>query len=439
MKNKLTYFVLFNLIVLSSFAQISKTYYNFSGNQTALDLVNCSDGGYLILSSGFILRVEENGGLIWKKPINYFAFMAQETDGGYYIVGHVDSSDYDLGYLAKVDKQGSFLWGKKFKASQKASFRYIKRLSNADLILSLRHYYLGSMPNYKTIRTDSLGNTIWSRGTMNVETSSIVELVSNDIVIIGSDYRENYPPYYPETMWPSKIKYSSNGTQLSWISQSHMDWTRCTASVSDGVNYFIATSNLNYSIFKMGESSIQWTNYFGNLNYNSACTDSINLYLTGSSGDPNWSDMFVISITGDGDFISKYIDSTDYNHHGQKVIIDNDYLVILGHTEKFSNSGFNLCLTKIPIQYILTSNDEIDKKNHSCYRIYPNPTSNMIHFEDLYPNQQKKVNIYNMLGKLELSKENLYNFIDVTELNKGIYLIEISCNSDKKIARFIKK
>ena len=438
MKNILACFILCNMIVLGTNAQISKTYYEYSGNQSALDIVNCSDGGYLILSPGLILRVNEYGGLMWEKHINYFGFMAQETDGGYYIAGNIDSSYFSIGYLVKINKQGDLLWSKKYKYSEMNAFRYIKRLSNSDIILSLRYYLLGSMPNYNTIRTDSLGNIIWSRGTWHVETSDIVELENNDIVVIGSDYRENQPPQFPETKWPSKIKYSSNGAQISWVSQEHMDWTECTASVSDGVHYYTATSNVNYSIFKMGDSLIQWTKYFGNLKYYSICTDTTNLYFTGSLGDPNWADLFVLSITSSGDSISIYLDSEDYNHHGKKIIIDKDSLVILGHAKKFNNSDFDLCLTKIPIQYILTSIGEKIDDDHSKIEIFPNPATSTIYFDDFYPNRQKRINVYNISGKLEFSEKHVNNCIDVSELDSGLYLIEILCGQEKKISKFVK-
>ena len=436
MKNIIVCFILCNMIVLNTNAQITKTYYEYSGNQYAHDIVNCSDGGYLILSSGLILRVDEFGGLIWKKNINYSGFMAQETDGGYYIAGSIDSSFYSSAYLVKINKQGDPLWNKKYNYSDKDVFQYIRRLSNSDLILSLSCHNFGNWPNYYTIRADSLGNIIWNRSTWHVETSSISELENNDIVVIGSDYRENPWPDFSNTMWPSKIKYSSNGTELSWVSQYYMDWTECTASVSDGEYYYTATSNDNYSVFKMGDSLVQWTKYFGDFNYNSICTDTINLYLTGFRG----SDLFVLCVTSDGDSISTYIDREDYVHHGKKIIIDNDSLVILGHAKKFknSNSDFDLCLTKIPIQYILTSIRAKIGDDQSKIKIFPNPATRIIYFDNFYPNKQKRINVYNISGKLEFSAKHVNNCIDISELNSGLYLIEILCEHKKKFAKFVK-
>jgi len=439
MKKIFAVFLLIVLGALESYAQVSKIYYERPGNQGASDIISCSEGGYLFLSSGRVTKVDQNGAVIWENQ-NTSGMKVVETTGGYYIVGSSDSSYYKFGRLTKINKQGDILWSKKFRKQEIAILKHIQRLSNSDLILSLSHYWLGSgFPNYTILKTDSLGNIIWSRGASQNATSSITLLDNSDIVIIGSELRENQPPQFPETCWPFKKKYNSNGSTLSWVAQPHMDWTACTTSISDGEFYYIATSNYNYSVFKMGDSLIHWTKYFGDFRYNSMCTDTNNLYLTGSRGNTNWADLFVLSITSEGDSISTYIDSEDYNHHGVKIIIDKDSLVIIGHAKKFNNSDFDVCLTKMPIQYILTNNKEIVEEHNSALTIYPNPTSTVIYIDNFYPQQQKSVNIYNLSGELELFKLDTENYIDVTDLNQGLYLIEILCGSEKKIAKFIKK
>jgi type IX secretion system substrate protein len=432
--------LLSSLIILESQAQVFKKYYERPGNQYSHDIINCIDGGYLILSTGLVSKVDQNGEVIWEKQLNFFGGKVAETNGGFYIAGSIDSSYFQFGYLVKINKQGDFLWTKEYKKQDIGSLKHIKRLLTGDLILSFSHYWLESgFPNYTILRTDSLGNIIWSRSASQNETSNITILDNNEIVITGSKFQENQPPQFPETCWPFKEKYNISGSTLSHVHLPYMDWTECTASISDGESYYIATSNDNYSVFKMGDSLVHWTNYFGDFEYNSMCTDTNNLYLTGSLGNTNWAELFVLSISCQGDSISTYINGDDYNQHGKKIIIDKDSLVILGHAKKFNTSDFDVFLTKIPIQYILTYNNEVSQVNTTYLEINPNPTSSILYFENFTDKKTKNVKVYNISGELEINTINADNFIDVTELSQGLYLIEILSDKGKKIAKFIKK
>ncbi|MFA7301907.1 MAG: T9SS type A sorting domain-containing protein [Candidatus Shapirobacteria bacterium] len=436
MKKFLVCFILCNIVVLGSQAQVTKKYYEYSSNVYYRDFVKCSEGGYLILASSLILRVDQDGEFLWEKSINFFGTKVQETEGGYYIAGSIDN----IGYLMKINKQGDSLWSRKYVDYEYAIIRYIKQLSNFDLILSLSQHFPGSgFPDYNLIRTDSLGNIIWNQYTVQVQTSEIVELDNNDIVVLGSDFRENQPPQFPESCWPSKIKYNSGGTMTSYLGFTEMDWAECTATVYDGENYYFATDNENYSIFQLENSTVEWTRNYGNFNYYSICTDTNMLYLTGAFGNYNWSRMIILSITKSGDSVSIFKDSEDYVHVGEKIIIDNDNLVVLGQVRKSQNSNYCLCLTKMPISYILTGTTEKLKNDHHQFYIFPNPATNTIYFNDFYPGKQKRVNVYNISGKLELSEKYLHNFIDVSGLNNGLYIIEIFSEGEKLVAKFIKK
>ena len=67
----------------------------------------------------------------------------------------------------------------------------------------------------------------------------------------------------------------------------------------------------------------------------------------------------------------------------------------------------------------------IDNK-YSNIKIYPNPTSDIIHFEGLTLNEFTLINIYDVQGKLILSREiKEQGVIDISEFNNGIYIIKI--------------
>lgn len=85
------------------------------------------DGGYIITgytesySEGkkdvWLVKTDENGDKLWEKTFGYSNFdsgsmVRQTSDGGYIVVGDVNTSGGGLGYvlLIKVDTDGEFLW-----------------------------------------------------------------------------------------------------------------------------------------------------------------------------------------------------------------------------------------------------------------------------------------------------------------------------------------
>jgi hypothetical protein len=71
-------------------------------------------------------------------------------------------------------------------------------------------------------------------------------------------------------------------------------------------------------------------------------------------------------------------------------------------------------------------------------RVFPNPTSDLIHLDHDIPIQFNKVILYNSLGVS--IKVNLTNrIIDITNLNSGIYFLKIETSIGSITKKIIKK
>lgn len=82
------------------------------------------------------------------------------------------------------------------------------------------------------------------------------------------------------------------------------------------------------------------------------------------------------------------------------------------------------------------SNLDITDIERANFRLYPNPTSNVIYIEFKNPSDIKKIIIYNSLGQLIIIEENQTK-IDVSKFSKGVYFIEITSSKGKAIKKFI--
>ena len=78
-------------------------------------------------------------------------------------------------------------------------------------------------------------------------------------------------------------------------------------------------------------------------------------------------------------------------------------------------------LTSEPHYFETLDNTGIIETNNPNIQIYPNPTSDYIHIENIEP---QSVSIYSIDGKLVKTVENA-NIVDVRDLNDGLYLINI--------------
>ncbi|MBO7459332.1 MAG: T9SS type A sorting domain-containing protein, partial [Bacteroidales bacterium] len=86
-------------------------------------------------------------------------------------------------------------------------------------------------------------------------------------------------------------------------------------------------------------------------------------------------------------------------------------------------------LTSEPHYFETLDNTGISEIQNSNICIYPNPTSDFIHIENIKP---QSVSIYSLDGKLIKSIENA-NVIDIRDLNEGVYLINI----DNAVLKFV--
>lgn len=71
--------------------------------------------------------------------------------------------------------------------------------------------------------------------------------------------------------------------------------------------------------------------------------------------------------------------------------------------------------------------------------IFPNPSTDFIHFYIYEPFISAIIQVYDINGKIAIQKETQDTFLDISNLQKGFYVIKINVNEKSWVQKFIKK
>jgi len=167
-----------------------------------------SDGGYILVgytqSFGqgqldiWLLKTDSEGDTLWTKTfggtLNDFGFSVQQTmDGGYLIIGITNSfgeGEQDI-WLLKTDSLGDTTWTKTFGDSLwDAGFSGLQTQDGGYILTGSSCCDDSGFQDIIVIRTDSLGNKIWSKSFGSALSSSergvsIQQLADNGYIVLG--------------------------------------------------------------------------------------------------------------------------------------------------------------------------------------------------------------------------------------------------------------
>ncbi|NII29389.1 hypothetical protein HB364_30190 [Pseudoflavitalea sp. X16] len=212
--------------------------YGGSGYEWASSVVEASDNGYIVagysdsqnghisgnkgLGDFWIIKVDQNGNLVWEKSYGGTAYeycysITKAQDGGYVVVGGAVSNDGDIsghhgnssGYVndatdawvIKLDVNGNKLWSKVFGGTQDDKFTYITPAQGGGFLLSgSSRSKDGDITNLKGVRDawvvklDENGSMIWTKnpgGNDEEWGDFILEPSKGKYVLVGTTFSSN--------------------------------------------------------------------------------------------------------------------------------------------------------------------------------------------------------------------------------------------------------
>ena len=268
--------------------------------------LGCTD---LELDNKVTLFTKTFGGSFW----DYGNSVAQNTDGGYIIVGETSSSENGSSdvWLIKTDSQGKEEWNQTFDGNDKDCGNYVQPTLDGGYIIAgstgSDYYY-----NVWLIKTDSQGKEEWNRtfGGSNYDFGNFVQqTIDGGYIITG------------------EVSSSGNGSSdvllIKTDSEGQEEWIHTFGGGDYDRGYSIEQTNDGGYIITGSTRS------YGN------GSDDVWLIKTDSEGIEEWNQNF-----GGG-----YI---DFGHSIQQTL-DNGY-VITGYTQSYGNGSSDVWLIKTDFQ-----------------------------------------------------------------------------------------
>ncbi len=308
-----------------------KTYIRTFGgidNERGFSIQQTSDGGYIIAgdtrsySAGYVdawlIKTDASGNLVWSKTLggdepDYGRDVQQTSDNGYIISGYTHSfgvEGRDV-WLTKTDVAGDIIWTKTFGGSDTDAGFATQQTSDGGYIITgdTRSYGAGGRDIW-LIRTDALGDTIWTKTIGGISTDraySVQQTSDGGYIITG--LTDSFSNYFD--LWIIKTDASGNIVWDKTFGGSRED---CGLSVQQ-------TSDMGYIV----------TGYTGS--YGSGQSD-VWLIKINAFGDSAWAKTFggtdydggkSVQQTSDGGYIlTGFIDSNDSECLGNLWLIKTD-------------------------------------------------------------------------------------------------------------------
>ena len=383
----------------------SKTYGGTS-DDIGYSIQQTRDSGYIITgytnsygaggTDVYLIKINNIGDTLWTKTYGGIGaeqgnLVQQTNDGGYIIVGSSNefSTTFNNVYLIKTDSIGNLLWSKVYGITPNFSYgNYVQQTSdNGYIITGCTYYYTNNLnDDVYLIRTDSVGDTLWTKtyGGSSDDKGYYVEQDSNgDFVITGmtASFGAGGYDFY-------LIKTNANGDTLltKTYGTSSYDVSLCGQQTFDGGFILAGLSDFDISIG--GAIYLVKTDHNGNVGCNEFNTSTV------TNGVPTI-ETNAATLVHSGAIISSPI-------------------TIVNHGSNVSNP----CTTGI---------NEIRNKENSIL-LSPNPftTQATLTFQGSY--HHPSLYIYNLLGEIVQTYSNVslpQITIERNNLPAGMYFYKV--------------
>lgn len=154
--------------------------YGGSGGDYLRSVQQTNDGGYISVAETFsfgegsadvyLVKTDSLGNLLWAKTYggissDYGYSVKQTSDSGYIVAGYTNSfgaGGYDL-YLIKTDALGDLLWSKTYGGVSSDYGYSLSLCQDGGYVIAGYTLSFGTNGELLLIRTDSVGNLLWSR------------------------------------------------------------------------------------------------------------------------------------------------------------------------------------------------------------------------------------------------------------------------------------
>lgn len=375
--------------------------YNTIGADYGYSICSTNDGGFIIAGCtqslpglpGFFMKVNSVGNIIWSKSIpcqaengvsNIYFSCRETADHGIILAGELwttPANNVEI-YLIKTDSAGNALWAESMypQSEPVGSVVYptcIEETKDKGFIISAIFASSNNMDDNYVVRTDSLGQVLWSKrygGPANERHGGLSTRSAND----------------------NSLQQYAIVTR-SWIAISDENDPQSSFGLTSYTNSFIPSANLSdIYVVKLDNNGESGCNQF---------TDSAvvipqtaifgNFPVTTSAMDICFSD-------------AQFFEPTRHPN--------------------------------LPLNVLCSFTLGLQEPNEISFQLFPNPTNNQLTIKRSYSGTAK-ISVCNMLGEVVIEKEieEEKAVINVSGLANGVYFIRIDEGNNSSVQKFMKK
>ena len=466
-------------------------FYGGIDHEVANSLFQTSDNGYLICgytysfggspdtSDIFLVKTDSLGDTLWTRSYGGSDFeeaygMQPTADNGFIIVGHTRSFSVtpctsDV-YIIKVDENGDTLWTKTYGGAHFDIGHAIAQTFDQGYIIAgqTRSFITGTWDVY-IIRTDSLGDTLWTRiyGDDYDQSGRSVQQTSDGGFIITG-----YTGVSGE-LWPDifLMKLNSSGDTL-WTKTyggSLIDYGAKVIQITD--QEYIVAGYTNWDVAWESDLYLFKTDSIGDMLW--SCTYAgygqdmgFSLYqsadngyiISGFTGQTGFDtrDVYVIKTDDLGDTLWTKTYGGDYRDQGYAAVqtMDGGY-ALAGFSDHYGTDNWEFYLIKTDPDGNIGIEENRD--NHSTrhfidIQVFPNPfcDKTTISFNGNMGSLNIEVAIFDLSGrivkKFDIGKPGVLSLINFSwdgtdregqELPSGVYILQLKTNSHSSTKKLI--
>jgi hypothetical protein len=399
-----------------------------------------------------LIKTDSSGDTIWTKAFNMYDgnvgnSVQQTQDGGYIIAGDAES---DL-LLMKTDSLGDTLWTKIFGTDTSGeSGRMVKQTMDSGYIITGKRIFSNSndlnQSDVLLVKTNSDGDALWSKtygGSNSDQGNSIQQTKDGGYIIIGDT--ESYGSGY-QSVWLIKTDSLGNTLWTKTYGSEGTDFGNSVQQTQDGGYIFTGSidaygnSQGDLLLTKTdGSGNVQWIKLFGGKfpdGGNSIQITSDNGYIIlGYTYSSSW-EMLLLKTNEFGD--SLWAKTFDFGYWSKEIqqTTDGGYVIVGETTSPFGDRDIILIKTTPDITNDLQSTEK-KVTDYLLAQNFPNPfnpSTNIIF--SIAEESYVTLEIFNELGEKvyalisqELTTGNYkYNW-NAENLPSGVYFYQLQAGS----------
>ena len=206
-----------------------------------------------------LMKIDSLGSIIWKNKYDfganaYNSFVQQSSDSSYFLYGQLGGAGA-VGGVAKFDKNGVFIWGKRFLNVTDQSVTAGLTIDNGKVLIG--H---GVGEGYGLTKYDASGNVIWSKTNTSNTTNSVAQIIMSsdgNYVFTGQAYSGSS---YKATV--TKVDTSGNVLWSKQFSDISIAAGLDVCQTTDGGYALLVGGNCLFEIIKLdGNGNMVWSKY----------------------------------------------------------------------------------------------------------------------------------------------------------------------------------